>query len=180
MMQNGRNLSPVALNLRRRTAVKLRLDGATLAEVARNTGLSSPTIIAAHKAYLAAGWEGVDVKPRGRPSGGGRLLSADQERKVLEGMRSGPPNASPLWGHEALRDLIRRECDVTLGERTVARYLEQWAMVPRDASGLLHEADDPAVRDWCRVDYADIVERARREKAVLLWAGGPSPSSHSA
>jgi len=36
------------LNQQRRQAVQLRLDGLTLADAARQSGLSAPTVIAAH------------------------------------------------------------------------------------------------------------------------------------
>src|SRR3546814_19356428 len=56
------DLTISALNEYRRQAVSLRLAGATVAEARRATGLSAPTIIAAHTAYLQGGWVAVDRK----------------------------------------------------------------------------------------------------------------------
>ena len=47
----GRHLSPDVLNERRRLAVKLRLGGMTLAEVARTVDLSVPTVISAMRVW---------------------------------------------------------------------------------------------------------------------------------
>ena len=66
MTANGRNVTVDALNERRATAVKLRLSGLSLAETAKRTGLSQPTVIRALKAYQAGGWAAVPVGPRGR------------------------------------------------------------------------------------------------------------------
>ena len=56
-----RQLTVVELNRQRRQAVRLRLEGQTLAQVAQATGLSTPTIIAAVKAFKQAGWAAVTV-----------------------------------------------------------------------------------------------------------------------
>ena len=51
----------------RERAVTLRLAGQTLAAVARQTGLSAPTITALVKAYERGGWPAVHERKRGRP-----------------------------------------------------------------------------------------------------------------
>jgi sulfate adenylyltransferase subunit 2 len=66
MDSNGRNIKVQALNERRLGAVKLRLSGISVAETARRTGLSQPTVIGALKAYRERGWGAVPVGPRGR------------------------------------------------------------------------------------------------------------------
>ena len=69
---DGRNISVEILNERRRLAVRLRLNGMKVREVADQVELSAPTVISAHKAYLSGGWEAVPVKPRGRRAGAGQ------------------------------------------------------------------------------------------------------------
>ena len=66
MLADGRNVPVEALNERRLNAVKLRLSGESIAQIARKTGLSQPTVIRAVKAYQAGGWSAVPVGPRGR------------------------------------------------------------------------------------------------------------------
>jgi len=66
MTEDGRNITIAALNRRRRAAVKLRLAGVSVADTARRTGLSAPTVIGAAKAYRRGGWDAVPVGPRGR------------------------------------------------------------------------------------------------------------------
>jgi sulfate adenylyltransferase subunit 2 len=73
LSRDGRNISVKALNERRLSAVKLRLSGLSLAQTARKSGLSQPTVTRAFQAYKAGGWGAVPVAPRGR---GVKKLSA--------------------------------------------------------------------------------------------------------
>jgi sulfate adenylyltransferase subunit 2 len=66
MPANGRNVAVEVLNKRRRSAVRFRLAGLSIARTAARVGLSEPTVIRALKAYQAGGWEAVAVRPRGR------------------------------------------------------------------------------------------------------------------
>ena len=54
----------------------------TLRDVAAQVELSVPTVMSAHRAYLAGGWAAVNVKPRGRKRGEGRQLTPEQEAEI--------------------------------------------------------------------------------------------------
>lgn len=86
-MAVGKKLSVQEINPLRIQAVKLRLEGKTLKEVGMATGLSTPTIIAAYKAWQEGGWNAVLVRERGRKPGEGRKRSVAQCGAV----RSAPP-----------------------------------------------------------------------------------------
>jgi sulfate adenylyltransferase subunit 2 len=75
------------LNARRRHAVTLRLQGQSLAEAARASCLSVPTVVAAHRAWRQGGWEAVDVRPRGRKPAGERPLLPGEEERLLAAWR---------------------------------------------------------------------------------------------
>src|SRR5574338_45218 len=95
---NGKTLPMEILNERRRLAVKLRLSGMTVAEVARHVELSAPTVIAAHQAYLSGSWEAVSLRARGRRPGEGRLLDAGDEANLLMTMGTHTPEEAGLAG----------------------------------------------------------------------------------
>src|SRR5574337_2077131 len=95
---NGKTLPVDILNERRRLAVKLRLSGMKVAEVARHAELSAPTVITAHQAYLTGGWAAVALRPRGRRPGEGRLLAADQEAELLAVLGRQSPAGAGLAG----------------------------------------------------------------------------------
>lgn len=54
------------LTSKKRDAIRLRLNGLSLAQVKAKTGLSVPTIIKAVDAFKKAGWKGVEPEARGR------------------------------------------------------------------------------------------------------------------
>lgn len=53
---------------KKRDAIRLRLNGLSLAQVKAKTGLSVPTIIKAVDAFKKLGWQGVEPEARGRKS----------------------------------------------------------------------------------------------------------------
>src|SRR5574337_2073724 len=129
---NGKTLPMEILNERRRLAVKLRLSGMTVAEVARHVELSAPTVIAAHQAYLSGSWEAVSLRARGRRPGEGRLLGAGDEANLLMTMATHTPGEAGLageaWSEALLGTLIRQRHDLEIGPRTLQRYLERWGL----------------------------------------------------
>ncbi|WP_198321128.1 winged helix-turn-helix domain-containing protein, partial [Azohydromonas aeria] len=160
------------LNERRRRAVELRLEGRSLQEIRGETGLSAPTVIAAHKAFLAGGWGAVAVRGRGRQHGEGRALGAAQEQALRRLVLSQPPQAGalevPLWQREALGQWVQRELGVALGERTVTRYLERWGL---RLAPLQEAADTAEARQWLHDALPGCVRQARQRHAQLFWCG---------
>jgi len=63
---DSRTLPLAALNERRRRAVKMRLEGASLKDTAAQCEMSRTTVIATIKAYSAGRWKAVDVDRGGR------------------------------------------------------------------------------------------------------------------
>lgn len=132
---DSRTLSVEALNERRRQAVKMRLQGVSVNETAAQCELTRTTVSAAFKAYEAGGWKAVDNARRGRPSGMGRTLTAEQEREVLRLIRDRTPDQMkmgyPLWQRQAVAKLIRDRYGIELAARTLGLYHERWGFTPQ-------------------------------------------------
>jgi sulfate adenylyltransferase subunit 2 len=161
------------LNARRRRAVELRLEGRSLQHIRSETGLSAPTVIAAHKAFLAGGWSAVAVRGRGRQQGEGRALTPVQEQALRRLVLTLPPEqaalAVPLWQRDALGQWVERELGMALGERTVTRYLERWGL---RLLGLQEAAaSEPAALQWQQDVLPQYVRQARQQHATLYWCG---------
>jgi sulfate adenylyltransferase subunit 2 len=159
------------LNRRRRTAVRLRLQGRVLRAISQTTGLSVPTILAACKAYEAGGWDAVDVAPRGRRVGAGRMLDDAQQYAVLTNMAEQPPDGlglgDLLWHADVLRRYLRMENGREPSSRTVERYLERWLWpdpVPRFAL-----ADGTSGLGDANAAYRALAKRARAEGGEIYW-----------
>jgi transposase len=123
-----KHLSPETLNERRLQAVRLRLDGHTVAEASQRSGLSAPTVSAAWKAFLDGGWQAVPVKPRGRRRGSGDVLDealSDELRKLLATV---PPGPLPAWHSRALAEALVDVLEEEAQERASIspRAIEHW------------------------------------------------------
>ena len=167
-----RKLSIERLNVKRCEAVRLRLAGSTLADVKKQTGLSAPTIIAAHKAFLAKGWDGVAVRARGRSFGDGRLLTSEQESALFALMveqapdQLGLPNL--LWQMAAIKALGKQQFNIDLPKRTVNNYLSRWGLSVIKPAARLDVGSEP-LEIWRKITYPSIVARAKNEHAEIFW-----------
>ena len=167
------------LNTRRHKAVALRLGGAKLAAIAQATGLSVPTIIAAHKAYLNGGWSAVDTAPRGRPRAGLEYLSADTESTFLHTLLHSNPSdenlPGGLWNMETMSAWIKKNLglpgvDLSLN-KTISRLLLQHKLI---APPLLHQARKAKgyhIEQWLNTRYPALQQHAKTEGNLVLWGG---------
>lgn len=158
--------SSSALNERRRLAVKLRLEGRKLKEVSELVDLSSPTIIAAHKQFLKGGWQAVDVKPRGRPSG--ERGTPEDLLELLGDKAFGQPGAAQPWSFTLLADAAK-ELGADTSARTIGKYVEQWGL---NGGNLYKSAkSDDGLTDWLNTEYKKLAEGARKQDSTIYWAG---------
>lgn len=93
---DSRRLPEAALNERRRRALKLRNAGVSAQEAARPGELLTHTVVEAHKAFRRGGWNEVSLHRRGRPVGSGRILTADQEKKIQQLIQDRTPDQLKL------------------------------------------------------------------------------------
>lgn len=170
---DSRKLPLAALNERRRRAVKMRLDGATLKDTAAQCEMSRTTVIAAVKAFQEGGWKAVKVDRGGRPVGSGRTLSAWQECEVQRLIRDRTPDqlkmVYALWTRQAVVELIRDRYGVKLAVRTMGLYLERWGFTPQKPMKKAYEQSPAAVKKWLEEDYPVIAACAKAEGAEIHW-----------
>ena len=168
-----RTLPLEVLNERRRRAVKLRESGMTLREVAAQTELSVPTVMAAHRAYLEGGWRAVSVKPRGRKLGEGRQLQPEEESTIRRMICDRSPDqlklTFALWNRQAVAQLIVREFGLKLPVRTVGDYLKRWGFTPQKPIKKAYEQRPVEVKRWLDETYPAIAARAKAEHAEIHW-----------
>jgi sulfate adenylyltransferase subunit 2 len=171
-VSHGNPLPVAQINQLRLRAVQLRIAGSTLKAIRQDTGLSSPTIIAAYKAWQAGGWNAVPVRDRGRKQGEGRSLSAEQELNIYRLLVSTPPERHQLpfllWHLEAMQALVKRLHTIDLPERTAAHYLQRWQLNAERPAKRVAKAS-LAVQRWYRSTYRDIVEQARVQNGEIHW-----------
>ena len=127
-------LPRVVLNERRRRAVKLSLHGATIAETVVQCELGRSAVIRAVQAYERGGWKAVAVPIVGRPQGSGRMLTADQEKKIQQLIQDRTPDqlklAYALWARQAVSKLI----EAVYGVRLTVRNMGKLTLPAQNAS----------------------------------------------
>ena len=145
----------------------------TLREVAAQVELSVPTVMSAHRAYLAGGWAAVNVKPRGRKRGEGRQLTPEQEAEIRRLICDKTPDqlkmGFALWNRQAVSQLIEDRLGVKVPIRTIGEYLKRWGFTPQRPIKKAYEQRPAEVRKWLDEEYPQIAARAKAEQAEIHW-----------
>lgn len=165
-----KHLSPESITERRLEAVRLRLDGVTVAETAARTGLSAPTVSAAWKAFREGGWEAVPVRQRGRRAGQAERLDEAAQAALVALLATLPATPDPGWSSRALAEALAQE-----GHRVSPRAIEHWLA----AQGLKPAplALDDLARErstagrWFRQQVQPVGEGVRQAGGAV-WQGG--------
>ena len=148
------------LNRLRREAVRMRREGATLARTRTALGLSTPTIVAAVRAFESGGWEAVDVAPRGRPRLD-RPQPADLPGRLREAATLRAGTSDPCWDIERVSAWLAAN-GTPASRSTVVARLAEWRLTPPSR----HRRIGASVPG-----YVAFARRARRGGAVVLWLG---------
>lgn len=157
-------------------AVRLRLDGATVAEAVSRTGLSAPTVSAAWKAFCQGGWQAVPVGERGRPAGRGPGLTPEARRALWQTLARPAPEAAPGWSSTALASEVSAEQKIRLARRSVEHWWEAEGLKP--AAWPLEDwiTERSAQGRWFRHAVMPVWQRLPR--AGQRWQGGARRVPH--
>jgi len=172
-LPDGRELSDDTLQQLRLIALHGLELGYTEVELGQLLGVSNVTISKWKTAYQAHGLEALPAERSGRPLGAGRLLSEDQAcqvRRLIDEatpQERGLPHA--LWTRHAVGDLIRKEFDIDLADRSVGTYLRRWGYTPKRPSRRSVRQDPDEVERWLAETYPAIEAQAERENADIYW-----------
>ena len=170
---DSRKLPEAALNERRRRAVKLRETGVSVREVACQCELSTHTVVEAHKAFRQGGWKAVNIHRQGRPVGSGRMLSAEQEKKIQHLIQDRTPDqlklAYALWTRQAVSELIEAIYGTRITVRNMGKYLKRWGFTPQRPLKKAYEQSPEAVEKWVNQEYPKIAAQAKQEGAEIQW-----------
>ena len=173
-LPDARELSDEALRVIRLRALRGIELGFSEVDLAEILGVSHETISRWWTAYSAAGIVALPGGRTGRPVGTGRFLSDEQAGRIKGLIDNNPPEdlgiAQALWTRRAVRDLIRKEFNIDLAERTVGQYLRRWGYTSKKPARHSRKQDPDEVEQWLEETYPAIEEQAAREGAEILWA----------
>jgi transposase len=172
-LPDARELSDEALEVLRLRALRGVELGYTEVELAELLGVRHETVSRWWRAYQTAGIDSLPGERTGRPLGSGRLLEQEQAQRIRQALASRLPQhfglPHPLWTRRAVGDLIRKEFDIDLADRTVGTYLRRWGYSSKKPSRRSLKQDPDEVEQWLLETYPAIEEQARREQAEILW-----------
>lgn len=172
-LPDARELSDDTLQQLRLRALRGIELGYSEVELADLLGVSNVTISRWWSAYQDQGLPSLPAGRTGRPLGSGRFLSEEQGRRIRERIdfhlpqELGLPHA--LWTRRAVGDLIRKELDIDLADRSVGTYLRRWGFTPKRPSRRAKRQDPDEVERWLLETYPAIERQAEREGADILW-----------
>ena len=142
--------SPEELERRRRRAIQILQQGATVTEVARRIGGSHSSVILWRRMLRRGGTAGLKAQPApGRPT----RLEARQVRRLPALLRKGAlawGYTTDLWTTTRIAEVIRREFGIRFHRAHVGRLLARlhWSCQKPERRAI--EPDEAAVAQWKR------------------------------
>jgi transposase len=172
-LPDARQLSDEALQVLRLRALRGIELGYSEVDLADLLGVCHETISRWWIAYSAQGLDSLPGDRTGRPLGSGRFLSDQQAERIQDLIDHHSPEklgiAHALWTRRAVRDLIRKEFNLDLAERTVGQYLRRWGYTSKKPARHSRQQKPDEVQQWLEETYPAIEEQAARENAEILW-----------
>jgi len=133
--QDLRTLTEAERTILRKRGIHMIKQGIQKGEVARLLGVNKNTVSNWWKSYAARGTAGLSEQKRGAPSEAKKLLSAAQETAIQKMLIDTMPDQLKLdyalWTRKAVRELVKREFDVSLAINTMGDYLRKWGFTPQ-------------------------------------------------
>lgn len=158
---------------RRKQVVRLHRKGHGVMQIVELTGLSYPAVRRTLDQFAAGGLAAIAPAARGRQSGVGRSLSAEQEAAIRRTICDKRPEQLKmdfaLWTRAAVMQLIERQCGITLSVRAVGNYLARWGFTPQKPIKRAYEQRPEAVQQWLDQQYPAIEARAKAERGEIHW-----------
>ncbi len=161
------------LHERRKQVVRLHKKDHGIMTIVEMTGLSYPTVRRTIDLYEGGGWPAIRPADRGRELGDARLLSSEQEALVRKTICDKRPEQLKmdfcLWSRAAVMQLIKRECGIEMGVRTVGKYLKRWGFTPQKPIKKAYEQRPEAVQGWLDDHYPAIEAQAKAQGGEIHW-----------
>lgn len=178
---DARSLPAAVQEEKRRTAIRMREEDHTFAEIGAMLGVHWATVHGWWKRYEAGGLEALAAKRRGRRVGTQRTLTPAQERTIQRLVTDRTPDQVKmpfaLWSRAAIGALIRRRYGVRMPVRTIGHYLKRWGFTPQRPLKRAYEQRPELIERWLTYEYPAIARRAKTEGAEIHWGDETSLST---
>nr|WP_036032682.1 IS630 family transposase [Leptospira noguchii] len=154
----------------RRLGVQRVLDGESPKAVSESLKLGRKTIFVWLRKYKDEGEEGlIPGKVKGKPP----LLNTRQKQKLSRMIVGKDPRqyslGSILWTRKLISDLILKEFGIKIGLTVISRILHSMNITPQKPLKIAYQKDPQAVKEWMKVTYPLIRQRAKRIGAEIYF-----------
>ena len=147
--------------------------GRTQVEAAELFGVSLRSVTRWWTAFERNGNRALYAGTRGRRPGEQKALDARQQARLRAAVLGRFPDQLALpglvWTRGQVAELVKRWFGLTLSRVTVGKYLRSWGLSPQKPVAVAYEKNPEAVQLWLDERYPQIADRAKREKATILW-----------
>lgn len=178
---DARKLTRNELAEKRKIAIKLREKGMSNKDVSKIVGISQQTISTYYCKYKKQGSKIFKVKQSSRPKGSGKILSKEQEAKIIRLLIDKNPKQLKfkfaLWTRESVKELIKREIGIDMPISTVGHYLSKWQFTSKKPIKRAYERKDTLTKQWLNEEYPKIKKEAKKDNADIWWADETSCQS---
>lgn len=167
-----RSLSPEAQEAIRMRAVEAVNAGMGKIRAADVFGVSRRAISHWIQTDRHDGKEALKAKPRGRPTGGGKLKPW-QCATIVTLITDRHPDQLKLpfflWTRQAVGQLIEQRFSIHYSVHQVGRYLKRWGFTVQKPGRKAFEQCTEDVKNWLENVYPIIKEQAKAEHAEIQW-----------
>ncbi len=168
-----RTLNKEARKELKRAAIRMFKAGSKQIDIAETLGIRNSTITGWVINYKKIGKISNEDK-RGRPVGDGRILSPKQEKVIQKMIIDKTPDqyklSFALWSNEAIQQLVEREFQKKIPQRTLCDFLHRWKFTPQRPVKLAYEQQPKAVKEWLDETYPVIEKQCIKERGEIHWA----------
>jgi sulfate adenylyltransferase subunit 2 len=123
------------LVIKKRDAVRYRLNGLSLAQTKAKTGLSVPTIIKAHETFQKLGWKGLESNARGRKPSVAKSAQNDKVA-ILDCLQTATERVQGFCSVDNLL-MIYNDLHKPISKKTLLRRINR--VIPEQDNSLLFE-----------------------------------------
>lgn len=151
----------------------LAAEGHSQVDVAALLDVSRQSVSEWVRAHRLGGESALAAGKRGRRAGEKTALAPWQQAQIAKAIREKNPDQLRLpgflWTRALVCELIDRRYGIRVAEKTAGRYLRAWGFSPQKPARRAFEQNPETVARWLDERYPEIEQRARAEKALILW-----------
>lgn len=168
--QDGRKISPQAMEEIRRRAVQRVQDGESPEKVIKTLGFARACIYNWLARYRAGGWHGLKTGSRpGRP----RKLDGSHLSWIYRTVADNDPLqmkfSFALWTRAMIAVVIRKQFGIALSDASVGRLLRQMGLSCQKPLFRAYQKNPSAIEQWKQTVFPEIKKRAKKVGASIFF-----------